>query len=92
MTFQDPACEEEHEKRMKNMKMAGDPTTFFFQKLEREAKLAGRHDDTDRCGMMVAAVRKGVPWSYTSIITSIGVGIPQNYDEWKERILVMYEE
>ncbi len=27
-----------------------------------------------------------------SIITSIGVGIPQTYDEWKERILVMYEE
>ncbi len=42
--------------------------------------------------MMVAAVRQGVPWSYTSIITSIGVGIPQTYDDWKERILVMYEE
>ncbi len=41
---------------------------------------------------MVAAVRQGVPWSYTSIITSIRVGISQNYDEWKERILVMYEE
>ncbi len=41
---------------------------------------------------MVAAVRQGVPWSYTRIITSIGVGIPQDYDEWKERILVMYEE
>ncbi len=26
------------------------------------------------------------------IITSIGVGIPQNYDEWKERILIMYKE
>ncbi len=33
-----------------------------------------------------------MPWSYTGIITSIGVGIPQDYDEWKERILVMYEE
>ncbi len=41
---------------------------------------------------MVAAVRQGVPWLYTSIITSIGVGIPQTYNEWKERILVMYEE
>ncbi len=30
--------------------------------------------------------------SYTSIISSIRVGIPQDYDEWKERILVMYEE
>ncbi len=72
--------------------MAGDPATVFFQKLEREAKLAGRRDDTDRRRTMVAAVRQGVPWSYTSIITSIGVEIPQNYDEWKERILVMYEE
>ncbi len=41
---------------------------------------------------MVAAVRQGVPWSFTSIITSIRVGIPQDYDKWKERILVMYEE
>ncbi len=40
----------------------------------------------------IAAERQGVPWSFTSIITSIGVGIPQNYDEWKEHILVMYEE
>ncbi len=42
---------------MKTMKMAGDPTTVFFQKLEREAKLAGRRDDTDRHGTMVAAVQ-----------------------------------
>ncbi len=41
---------------------------------------------------MVAAVRQGVPWSYMGIISSIGVGIPPDYDEWKERILVMYEE
>ncbi len=91
-TFRDPACEEEHKKRMKTMKMAGDPATVFFQKLEREAKLAGRRDDTGRRGMMVATVRQGVPWSFTSIITSIRVGIPQNYDKWKERILIMYEE
>ncbi len=75
-TFRDPACEEQHEKTMKSMKMGSDPATVFFQKLEREAKLAGRRDDTDRRGTMVAAVRQGVPWSYTSIITSIGVGIP----------------
>ncbi len=91
-TFRDPACEEQHKKTMRNMKVGGDLATVFFQKLEREAKLAGRRDDTDRRGTMVAAVRQGVPWSFTSIITSIGVGIPQNYDEWKERILVMYEE
>ncbi len=90
--FRDPACKEDHERKMKTMKMAGDPATVFFQKLEREAKLAGRHDDTGRRGTMVAAVRQGVSWSFTSIITSIGVGIPQNYDEWKERILIMYKE
>ncbi len=90
--FRDPTCEEQHEKTMKNMKMGSNPATVFFQKLEREAKLAGRRHDTDRQGTMVATVRQGVPWSYTSIITSMGIGIPQNYDEWKERILVMYEE
>ncbi len=90
--FRDPAVKEVHEKRMKEMKMGTDPATVFFQKLEHEAKLAGRCDDTDRRGTMVAAVRQGVPWSFTSIISSIGVSIPQTYDEWKERILVMYEE
>ncbi len=90
--FQDPTVEEEHEKRMKNMKMGGDPATIFFQKLEHEAKLARRRDDTNCCGTMVTAVRQGVPWSYTSIITNIGVGIPQTYNKWKERILIMYEE
>ncbi len=42
--------------------------------------------------MMVAAVHQGVPQSYTSTITNIWFRIPTNYDEWKERILVMYEE
>ncbi len=55
-TFRDPACEEQHEKTMKTMKMGSDPATVFFQKLEREAKLAGRRDNTDRRGTMVAAV------------------------------------
>ncbi len=54
--FRNPACEEEHERKMKTMKMADDPATIFFQKLEREAKLAGRRDDTGRCGTMVATV------------------------------------
>ncbi len=90
--FRDPAFEEEHKKRMKNMKMGSDPATVFFQKLEQEAKLAGSRNDTDRHGTMVSAIRQGVPWSYTSIISSIVIGIPQTYDNWKERILVMYEE
>ncbi len=42
--------------------------------------------------MMVAAVQQGVPQSYTSTIANIGFGIPTTYDEWKECILVMYEE
>ncbi len=54
--FRDPAVEEVHKKRMKEMKMSGNPATIFFHKLEHEAKLAGRCDDTDRRGMMVAAV------------------------------------
>ncbi len=33
-TFRDPACEEQHEKTMKTMKMGSDPATIFFQKLE----------------------------------------------------------
>ncbi len=90
--FRDPTIEEVHEKRMKEMKMGSDPATVFFQKLEQEAKLAGRRDDTDRRGLMVAAIRQGVPWSFTSIISSIGVGIPQTYNKWKERILIMYKE
>ncbi len=31
-----------HEKNMRELKMGGDHATVFFQKLEREAKLAGR--------------------------------------------------
>ncbi len=53
--FHDPAIEEVHEKRMKELKMGTDPTTVFFQKLEREAKLARRWDDTDACRAMVNA-------------------------------------
>ncbi len=41
---------------------------------------------------MVTAVRQGVPQSFTCIITNLGFGIPTMYDEWKERILTMYEE
>ncbi len=34
----------------------------------------------------------GVPASYTSFITNIGVGVLQTYPDWKERILLMYKE
>ncbi len=72
---------EMHEKNMREMKMGSDHATVFFQKLEREAKLAGRRGDTDARGMMVAAVRQGVPQSFTRLITDIGFGIPTTYDE-----------
>ncbi len=90
--FCDPAIEKVHEKKMKELKMGTDAATIYFQKLEREAKLAGRWDDTNPQGAMVMAIQQGVPYSYTSIIANIGVGILGTYDEWKERILLMYKE
>ncbi len=64
--------------------MGSNAATVYFQKLEREAKLAGRQDNTDPRGAMVTAIQQGVPYSYTSIIANISVGIPGMYDEWKE--------
>ncbi len=87
-----PAMMETHKKNMRELKMGSDHATVFFQKLEREAKLAGRQEDTDVRGMMVTAVQQGVPQSFTRIITDIGLGIPTTYNEWKEQILIMYEE
>ncbi len=89
--FRDPAVEEVHEKRMGELKMTG-TATHFFQRLEREAKLAALLHDTGPRGTMVRAVRQGVPTYYTRLITSLGFGIPVNYNGWKERILQMYTE
>ncbi len=89
--FRDPAVEEIHEKRMGELKMTG-TAIQFFQKLEREAKLAALLHDTGPRGTMVHAVRQGVPTYYTRLITSLGFGIPVNYAGWKERILQMYLE
>ncbi len=36
--------------------MGGDMATVYFQKLEQEAKLVGRRDDTEPRGTMVNAV------------------------------------
>ncbi len=66
--------------------------THFFQKLEREAKLAARLTDTGPRGTMVRAVRQGVPSYYTRLITSLGFRIPVDYKGWKDRILQMYAE
>ncbi|PBK92582.1 hypothetical protein ARMGADRAFT_1080637 [Armillaria gallica] len=41
---------------------------------------------------MVRAVRQGIPGSYARIIANIGMGVPQDYDNWKERIIAMYEQ
>ncbi len=89
--FRDPAVEEVHEKKMGELKMTG-TATQFFQKLEREAKLAALLHDTGPRGTMVRAVRQGVPTYYTRLITSLGFGIPVNYSGWKEHILQMYME
>ncbi len=89
--FRDPAVEEVHEKRMGELKMTG-TAVQFFQKLEREAKLAALLHDTGPQGTMVRAVRQGVPTYYTRLITSLGFGIPVSYAGWKERILQMYME
>ncbi len=83
--------EEVHEKRMGELKMTG-TAVQFFQKLEREAKLAALLHDTGPRGSMVRAVRQGVPSSYTRLITSLGFGIPVTYAGWKEQILQMYME
>lgn len=54
--FHDPAIEEVHEKKMRELKMADDSAPLYFQKLERKAKLAGHRHDTGHCGTMVTAV------------------------------------
>ncbi len=92
MQFRDPTIKEVHENKMKELKMGGDAATIYFQKLEWEAKLANRCDDTGPQGAMVTTLRQGVPTSYTSFIANIGVGVLTTYDEWKEHILIMYKE
>ncbi len=62
--FRDPAVEEVHEKKMGELKMTG-TAIHFFQRLEREAKLAALLHDTGPRGSMVRAVRQGVPTYYT---------------------------
>lgn len=90
--FRDPAIELVHEKRMCEVKMGSDPTYTFFQKLEREAKLANRLTNQMDQGLLVQAVRRGIPPSYGSAIANIGFAIPHTYEEWKRRITIMYEE
>ncbi len=89
--FCDPAIELVHEKKMGELKMTG-PAYLFFQQMEREAKLANRLDDQSNQGVLVEAVRKGIPCNYFRTIANIRFGIPRNYPEWKTRVITMYEE
>ncbi|SJL13288.1 uncharacterized protein ARMOST_16728 [Armillaria ostoyae] len=90
--FHDPASEELHEKRMFDLCMGKGPAISYFQELEVEAKKANRQADTDARGLMVKAVRLGVPDSYTNAIANSGQHIPVTYNDWKRRICIMYEE
>ncbi len=90
--FCDPAIEEVHEKRMGELRMGSDPAHIYFQRLEREAKLANRWVDESDRGALVQAIRQGVPTGYTTIIANISVGVSHTYSEWKDQILRMYEE
>ncbi|SJL04138.1 uncharacterized protein ARMOST_07498 [Armillaria ostoyae] len=90
--FHDPASEELHEKRMFDLRMGKGPAISYFQELEVEAKKANRRGETDARGLMVKAVRLGVPDSYTNAIANSGQHIPVTYNDWKRRICVMYEE
>ncbi|SJL16416.1 uncharacterized protein ARMOST_19940 [Armillaria ostoyae] len=90
--FHDPASEELHEKRMFDLRMGKGPAISYFQELEMEAKKANRRGKTDTRGLMVKAVRLGVPDSYTNAVANSGQHVPVTYNDWKRRICVMYEE
>ncbi len=89
--FRDPAIELVHEKKMGELCMTG-PAYLFFRQMEREAKLANRLNDQSERSILVEAVRKGIPRSYSRIIADIGFAIPWTYSEWKTRVITMYEE
>ncbi|PBK66609.1 hypothetical protein ARMSODRAFT_1021411 [Armillaria solidipes] len=90
--FSNPAIMDVHKKKMFNLCMGNNPATAYFQELEVEATKAGRRHDTGERGLMVKAIRLGVPSSYTTSIANIGRDVPSTYEEWKARILAMYEE
>lgn len=64
----------------------------FFWKLEREVKLANRLQDQSDHSILVQAVRRGIPLGYGTAITNIGFAILCNYPEWKQWVLLMYDE
>ncbi len=80
-----------HKKKMGELKMTG-PAYLFFRQMECEAKLANRLDDQSNQGVLVEAVRKGIPCDYSHTIANIGFGIPRTYTKWKNRVITMYKE
>ncbi|SJL15338.1 uncharacterized protein ARMOST_18831 [Armillaria ostoyae] len=90
--FHNPATQDIHEKRMFDLRMGKGPAISYFNELEIEAKKAGRREDDQERGLMVKAVRLGVPDSYTNTIASSGEHIPSSYNDWKRRILRIYKE
>ncbi|PBK67358.1 hypothetical protein ARMSODRAFT_1020836 [Armillaria solidipes] len=65
---------------------------MYFQELEKEAKLAGRRYDDGEQGVMVKAVRLGIPELYAKFVTFTSFNMPRDYQEWKVQIITMYEE
>ncbi|SJL16886.1 uncharacterized protein ARMOST_20416 [Armillaria ostoyae] len=92
LNFHDPASEETHEKKMFDLRMGKGSALAYFQELEMEAKKANRRGETDARGLMVKAIRLGVPDSYTNAVANSGQHIPVTYNDWKRRICIMYEE
>ncbi|SJK99858.1 uncharacterized protein ARMOST_03169 [Armillaria ostoyae] len=90
--FHDPATKDVHEKRMFDLRMGKNSAISYFNKLEIEAKKARQRGDDQARGLMVKTVRLRVPDSYTNAITSFSENIPVSYNDWKRRILQMYEE
>ncbi|SJL15736.1 uncharacterized protein ARMOST_19241 [Armillaria ostoyae] len=90
--FHDPTTEDVHEQKMFALRMGKGPAISYFNELEIEAKKAGQRGDDQERGLMVKAVRLGVPDSYTNVIASSGENVPSTYNDWKRRILRIYEE
>ncbi|PBK76311.1 hypothetical protein ARMSODRAFT_969052 [Armillaria solidipes] len=84
--------EEVHEKKMFDLQMGNGTATAYFQELEKEAKLVGQRYEEGERGMMVKAVRLGIPESYSKFITMTRFNMLHAYLEWKARVLIMYEE
>ncbi|SJL19064.1 uncharacterized protein ARMOST_22671 [Armillaria ostoyae] len=82
---------EVQEKKMFELRMGSGPATTFFQELEVLATKAGRRHDVDARGTMVKATASASPPIIPTPSPAKGAISPA-YDEWKARIILMYEE